>query len=159
MLQNGGSYCDHLCLLFEMILSVLSSFLISRKRKHVCSPLCSVWKVNELLQVSNHPVYVISQASRSVSSLGRREVTKDEHCCLTARWDTSCVYSHCAALRDVVQCSWMQLLWDGSSWTVADTLRHSCLSEATLLQLDTSSFRVAGRQRTDKRLDSFPPCS
>lgn len=95
----------------------------------------------------------------SLSGLTRREVAEDKHRCLTARWDAACVYSHCAELRGAVWRSWMQLVWDSSGWTVADMLRRSRLSEATLLQLDTSKGRVAGRRRMDKRLDSFPPCS
>lgn len=91
--------------------------------------------------------------------LTQREVAEDEHCCQTARWDASCVYSHCAGLRGAVRCSWMQLVWNSSAWTVADMPRRRRLSEATLSQLDTSSGRVAGRQRMDKGLDSFPPCS
>lgn len=94
--------------------------------------------------------------TRSVGHLTQCEVTKNGHCCLTARWDASCVHCRCAALHDGVQCSWMQLVWDCSCRTVADMLRHSCLFEATFLQLDTSRRRATGRQAVDKGLDSFP---
>lgn len=87
----------------------------------------------------------------------RVEATEDEHCCLTARLDASCVHSHCAEWRDAVQRSWMQLVWDGSGRTVADTLRRSCLRERdAFLQLDTSSARVAGRQENRQKAWLIP---
>lgn len=62
------------------------------------------------------------------------------------------IVQHCATPCGATECSWF---WDGSGWTVADMLRHSCVSEAMPLQLDTSGKLVAGR-RTKGLTHSLP---
>lgn len=72
-----------------------------KKAKSLLQPsLSSVNGKWQLLQVNSCPC-ICDQSS--LSGLTRREVAEDEHCCLTARRDAACVYSHCAELRGAVR--------------------------------------------------------
>lgn len=145
-------------LYFGTILPVFYS--ISRNSSHCCSPLCPArtadgsscrWTAVPCTRAVRRPV---------LSAVSRGEKWRRMNIVAWQRGGTPVVsilvVQSCATPCGAAECSWFGTFW---GWTVADTLRRSCLSEATLLQLDTSSGRVAGRQRTDKRLDSFPPCS
>lgn len=90
------------------------------------------------------PVYVIIQASRPVSSLLQRTLN-------AVAWQRggTPVVSILIVQLNAAGLGWFEL---NSCWHAESQLS---LSEAMLLQLDTSSVWVAGRLRTYKRLDSF----